>query len=273
MSESEQQSVYLFDGSDSEMLRAHERARETFGYFWRELAWERRRIVPALELACVKVPFSDGEDAEPDDGNPNVEHMWLDEVDFDGRLVSGVLLNSPHWLKSVREGDHASVTLATISDWMFAGSDEVYGAFTVNLMRSRMAPEERNEHDEAWGLSFGDPGRIRLTPPYEPQKQPGLCEEQVDADAPAEHPLSIAMSPSLKERIAEDPSMISGTDDRGWTLLHHQALAGSTATVEVLLDHGADPNAVTDHGMTPLALARSLCWENTATLLISRGGK
>jgi len=50
---SEQSSaVFLFDNSDPEMQRAYEQARATFKYFWRELAWERRRVVPALDLAC-----------------------------------------------------------------------------------------------------------------------------------------------------------------------------------------------------------------------------
>src|ERR1700757_632446 len=99
MSESQPSRVFVFDNSDPEMQRAYENARATFRYFWREIAWERRRIVPALDLACVKAPFSDGKQAAPAKGTPEVEHMWLGEVDFDGRSVSGVLLNDPNWLK------------------------------------------------------------------------------------------------------------------------------------------------------------------------------
>ena len=57
----------------------------TFRYFWREVAWERRRIIPALDLACVKAPFSDGEQGAHAKDTPEVEHMWLSEVDFDGQ--------------------------------------------------------------------------------------------------------------------------------------------------------------------------------------------
>ena len=49
---------------------------------------------------------------------PEVEHMWLSEVDFDGHFVSGVLRNSPNWLKTVKEGDAARVRPAEISDRM-----------------------------------------------------------------------------------------------------------------------------------------------------------
>ena len=63
MSESNSAKIFSFDGGDPEMQHAYENARNTFRYFWREMAWERRRIVPALDMACVKAPFSDGEQA------------------------------------------------------------------------------------------------------------------------------------------------------------------------------------------------------------------
>src|SRR5262245_54657380 len=101
MSESQPSRVFLAKESDPEMERASENARGTFRYFWREMAWERRRIVPALDLACVKAPFSDGKQGSGTPDAPNVEHMWISEVDFDGQNVSGVLMNNPNWLKTV----------------------------------------------------------------------------------------------------------------------------------------------------------------------------
>jgi uncharacterized protein YegJ (DUF2314 family) len=271
MSESQPSRVFLSDNSDPEMQRAYEKARATFRYFWREVAWERRRIVPALDLASVKAPFSDGERGTRTGDAPDVEHMWLSEVDFDGRVVSGVLLNAPNWLKTVSEGDPVRVPLGEISDWMYAVSGEVFGAFTVNLLRSRMGRRERQEHDAAWGLDFGDPTKTRVAP--EPNKGRGFLKNwfgkrQADPD---EHPMSEAMAPSLKGEIAKDPSLVSAKDERGWTFLHQQALAGSTASVKVLLEAGADPNAVTEDGMTPLQLARSLGWDKVAALLVSKG--
>jgi uncharacterized protein YegJ (DUF2314 family) len=267
MSASQPSRVFMSDNSDREMQRACENARATFRYFWREVAWERRRIVPALDLACVKGPFSDGEQGTRTKDTPEVEYMWLSEVDFDGQFVSGVLVNAPNWLKTVKEGDPARIPLGEISDWMYAISGEVFGAYTVNLLRSRMERQERQEHDGAWGLKFGDPTKIRVAP--EPNKGGGFLKSwfgkrQVDT---GEHPMSEAMGPSLKEQLAKDPSLVSAKDDRGWTFLHQQALAGSAATVKVLLEAGADPNAVTNHGMTPLQLAKSLGWAKVVALL------
>jgi uncharacterized protein YegJ (DUF2314 family) len=263
MSESK---VFMFDNTDPEMQAAYQKARETFRYFWREIAWERRRIVPALDLTCVKAPFSDGERVSRTEDNPQVEHMWMNEVDFDGRVVSGVLINAPNWLKTVKEGDSARFPLDEISDWMYAIGGEVYGAYTVNLMRSRMGKRERKEHDDAWGLNFGDPNTIRIVPQKKGWFGWGRGEIQ-------EHPISEAMAPSLKDQLAKNPSMLEAKDDRGWTLLHQQALAGSTATVKVLLESGADANAVTNDGMTPLQLAKSLGWDKVVALLSRSGAK
>jgi uncharacterized protein YegJ (DUF2314 family) len=266
MSESQPSKVYLSAGEDPDMDRAHQHARATFRYFWREIAWERRRIVPALDLACVKAPFSDGPNRSTRADAPDVEHMWLSDVDFDGRQISGTLLNSPNWLTSVKEGDSVRLPLAEISDWMFAIGGEVYGAYTVNLMRSRMSSRERQEHDDAWGLDFGDPRNIRLNPEA---NKGGLLKRWFGKPEPPpeEHPMSVAMAAKVKEQLARDPSMTSSKNDDGWTLLHQESLAGNATIVELLLAAGANPRAVTENGMTPLELAQSLGWERVVALL------
>lgn len=51
--------VYYHKDNDPEMQKAIDEARATFRYFWREMSWEYRRIVPALDMSAVKVPFQD----------------------------------------------------------------------------------------------------------------------------------------------------------------------------------------------------------------------
>jgi uncharacterized protein YegJ (DUF2314 family) len=276
MSKSKASKVFMFDNDDPEMQRAYQRARANFRFFWREIAWERRRIVPTLDLSCVKAPFSDNSREKRSKNDPEVEHMWMNEVDFDGQLVSGVLLNSPNWLKSVKAGDSARLPLEEISDWMYAREGVVYGAYSVNLMRSRMGKQERKEHDNAWGLDFGDPDKIRVVP--QPKQSGGLLKswfgkQMVEDIEKQEHPMSDAMASSLKERLEEEPSMLEEPDDNGWTLLHHQALAGSAATVKVLLERGANPNSLTSNGMTPRELAKSLGWDKVVAILLEGGAE
>lgn len=244
--------VVMADGDDPEMQRAYEQARDSFRYFWREIAWERRRIVPALDLVVFKAPFADDAPRTPGADTPEVEHMWVGDVDFDGEFVTGVLGNDPNWLTSVREGDAVRIPLDRISDWMYVMDGAAYGGFTVNLLRSRMDPDERREHDQAWGLDFGDPRTIRM-----------------NADEP--HLMSVNTADSLRQALAKDASLVSVKGHNGWTFLHQEAAAGSAATVQVLLDGGADPAAAADNGMTPGQLARVLGWASVASML--EGGR
>ncbi|MCA9047730.1 MAG: DUF2314 domain-containing protein [Planctomycetaceae bacterium] len=153
--------VFFFDNESPEMQHAIKRARQTFRCFWRDVSWEYRRIIPALDLACVKGAFWD--DAEPA-AESTVEQMWVNDVTFDGKELQGTLINQPNWLTSVSQGDSVCFKPDRITDWMYAIQNRVCGAFTVNAMRRAMSITEREAHDEAWGLDFGDPREIRLVP-------------------------------------------------------------------------------------------------------------
>lgn len=275
MSESK---VFLFDDKDPEMQKAYERARETFRYFWREVSWEKQRIVPGLDLAAVKAPFgddvqeSDQRDAKKSD-HPDVEQMWVSQIDFNGDVIDGVLLNSPNWIKSFQEGDPVSLALDEITDWMYVIGGQVYGAYTVNLIRSRMSARERKEHDAAWGLDFGDPHKIRVVPQ---EKSGGFLKGLFGGNKEppiGEHPMSENMAPEYRKQLQQDPSSAKFADERGWTLLHQHALAGNLAPVTVLIEFGADVNARTSDGATPLQLARILGWDKVIAMLQSHGAK
>lgn len=259
--------VFWNAGDDPEMSAASRRARETFRYFWREKYWESRRIVPALSIAAVKAQFED-----PALPEPNVEHMWLDDLEFDGEVVAGNLVNEPNWLRLLSAGERVAVPLTDISDWMYAHAGApVCGAFTVHLMRSRMPAHERAEHDAAWGLDFGGPNQLRLVPDWTalaPRK--GFFRRLFGtrpADPDDEHPMSVSMRPALAEALASDPSLLTFADENGQTWLHHHAMAGSTDGVEVLLAGGADRHAVDANGRTARDLADRVGWPRVVALL------
>lgn len=266
------------------MEEANRRARQTFRYFWRELSWEQRRIIPGLDLACVKVGFSDPPEIfeREDDGSPSVEQMWVSDVEFDGQRVSGTLINQPNWLKSIKQGDSVSVQPKEVNDWMYAISGRVYGGYTVNLLRSRMGRVERAQHDKAWGLDFGNPDQIHVVPATYLSKKPSLLgrvlgggnqpPDLAEVEA-TEHPMAVHMGPSLEKTLQEKPEFLHEADDDGFTLLHSLALAGTNIGAEIMLRHGADPNAVTQNRMTPLRLAKSLGWKKVVQTLEKAGGK
>ena len=236
----------VFFGDASDLAAASAAARRTFKLFWRELSWEYRRIVPAYDVACVKLAFEqEGE----------VEHMWVGDVRFDGQKLRGTLLNEPNQVRSVHAGDAVDAVLGPrLGDWMLAHAGQVLGAYTVQAMRARMGDRERAEHDGAWGLDFGPPDRVRLPPEDD------------------DHPMALNMLPSLEEFLAKNPGQAAALDDEGLTLLHREALAGNACVVAVLLAHGVPVNARSGSGRTALALARRLGGPKVEATLVQAGG-
>lgn len=239
--------IYLAKGDSPEMIAAFKRAQETFKYFWRELSWEYRRIVPALDLACVKVAFSQ---EFPGQDSPVVEHMWINEIDFDGETISGVLINQPNELTNVNNGDAVTTGLSEISDWMFAMSGTTYGGFTIHAMRAMLPPAEREEHDEAWGLNFGDYNDILL-----------VSNQKEHPENLVEHPMDKNMEEKLLEFLQQYPNELNGQDEYGYTMLHREAIAGNGRTVALLLKEGADKHKTTNSGKTALDFAKQMKWE------------
>ncbi|KAF2517013.1 DUF2314 domain-containing protein [Flavobacterium foetidum] len=245
--------IFFADGENPKMIEAYKKAQETFKYFWRELSWEYRRIVPALDVACVKLAFT-----QEIDGETIVEHMWINDINFDGENIYGILINDPGELTNVQNGDEIAIPINQISDWLFATQGKTYGGFTIQVMRSEMSEAEREEHDAAWGMDFGDYNDILLV--YEQKEKPENLTE---------HPMSKNMKESLIEFVTNNPQEVSSQDEEGYTFLHREAIAGNQTSVEVLLASGAAKNAVNQYGKTAYDYAKQLQWEHLFPLLES----
>jgi uncharacterized protein YegJ (DUF2314 family) len=264
--------VFMFDNRDPDMQRAYRAAQASFRYFWRELSWEWRRIVPGLDMTMVKLPFTDGPRT---DGNSEFEHMWIEDIGFDGDSISGALLNSPNWLVSVTQGDQVSVPFSHLTDWMMTVDGRAYGGFTVNHMRARMGRKEREQHDQAWGLDFGDPAEVQVEIQRDPKPRAGLIaglfgrtsRPQVAPDVFRDHPMCVNMIPKIEAQLQADSSIATTIGGDGWTLLHHEALAGNLGVVKLLIAFGADPAARTPNGYTASDLARKIGWSEIAALI------
>jgi uncharacterized protein YegJ (DUF2314 family) len=258
--------IFMFDAADPRMRQANEDAQRTFKYFWRELSWENRRIVPALDMAMIKLPFTD---SPRTDGNYEFEQMWVDEVRFDGQTLTGQLINSPNWLTSVKEGDAVQRPFSHLTDWIITADGAAYGAFTVNLMRSRMSESERRNHDQAWGLDFGNPNEIR-TGLF--GGDGGAAETLGSEGGFLDHPMCTNMLETFETQLKGDASIARSVDDTGWTLLQRDALAGNFGVVKLLVRYGADLGARTPAaGHTAADLARAIGWTGIAAYLDQQG--
>ncbi|MCL2376205.1 MAG: DUF2314 domain-containing protein [Defluviitaleaceae bacterium] len=235
-----------------QIFEASKKAQDSFKYFWRELCWDRRRIVTALNLACVKAEFQQENHPNP----PISEFMWIADVDFDGICVKGYLISSPHELTNIKQGDFVEIPLNEINDWLFAIDTKTYGGFTIQVMREEMGEEDRKAHDEAWGLDFGHYNKVLVA--YQQDEHP---ENLI------EHPMSINMKEKFEEFLVQHPNEVTHKDEAGYTMLHREAIAGNKTIVEVLMQMGADVNAKTNNGHTALDFAEKLKWEHLIPIL------
>lgn len=249
--------LFFAYGNNPEMIEAFKNAQRTFKYFWRELSWEYRRMIPALNVACVKIAF-----AENTENGERLEHMWINDVQFDGNIVKGTLINNPSELTNIAYGDFVEIPLNQISDWIFAlGESEsekpvVYGGHTIQAMRAEMNDQEREEHDDAWGLNFGDYNEVLL-----------VHEQKEKPENLIEHPMSKNMREKLIEFLNGNPDEITNSDEDGVTLLHREVIAGNLTSVDVLLSLGADKNNRTNKGESALDLAKKMNWEHIIPVL------
>ena len=253
------------DGPEMEQAMAD--AQASFKFFWRELTWEARRIVPGLELAAVKAAFND-----PGAGVDSIEHMWMSDVRFDGDTLNATMLSSPNALQSVRAGDEVTLGLEHLEDWMYVIGGRVYGGFTIQEVRAEMSRRDRRGHDAAWGLEFPDPGRVEIVPVWDEEEGSGRPGRKRRDSAPnpdpgREHPMAESMAGTFSDALGQDPDALRRTDDRGFTELHHLALGGSAVCVIELLRLGADPHVKTETDRTPRQLAEALGWSTAAETL------
>jgi uncharacterized protein YegJ (DUF2314 family) len=240
--------IFFADGESPKMIEAFKKAQQTFKYFWRELSWEYRRIIPGLDVACVKLAFT-----QEIDNETIIEHMWINDINFDGEKIYGILVNAPNELTNVNNGDEVAIPVNQISDWLFASQGKTYGGFTIHAMRSEM--NEKEKHDNAWGMDFGDFNDIQV-----------VSEQKEKPENLIEHPMSINMKESLQDFIKKNPNELTSKDGLGYTFLHRETIAGNKTSVEVLLESGADPDAKTKNGKTALDFAKQLNWEHLIPL-------
>lgn len=75
----------------------------------------------------------------------------------------------------------------------------------------------------------------------------------------------------IRELLSKDPSLVHVVDQRGWTPLHRAAWWGHRDVAEVLVEHGANPNARSDKGVTPLHIAAYKGRKSVVEYLLDHG--
>lgn len=124
--------VFRFSSAASDLMA--ERARSTFGVF-RELVGE----LAEFELPCVvKLGYPTAGAADPSDR----EHLWFEVHGVADGSIDATLVNQPHNVPSMNEGDRGTHSPELLSDWMIMTP---IGPITPRQMRP--AREIREDKD------------------------------------------------------------------------------------------------------------------------------
>lgn len=123
--------VRTFAGRDPEMRAAIDSARSSVGVLIRRLG----RPSPSSEsYRSVKVRFGDERLGE---------HIWLDNVSFDGVRFHGQLQEDAVAVPGLRAGQWVSALPDSISDWLIVDGGTACGGFTMRVGRSQVAVADR----------------------------------------------------------------------------------------------------------------------------------
>ncbi|MBE7157113.1 MAG: DUF2314 domain-containing protein [Rhodospirillales bacterium] len=121
--------------NDKPMDRAVNSAQHSLGFFVAAL----RAKKPEDGGFEIKKAFVDGD---------NVEHLWIDDVTFDGTNFHGRINNKPVVLHNVRLDQRVTVPAAEVVDWMFVKDSKLMGGYTTRVLYARMSPEEKARFDK-----------------------------------------------------------------------------------------------------------------------------
>lgn len=138
--------------NDAEMKAAIKKARQTLPQFLAEADADLRRLIPVLDDVLLKVYIASPN--EPDSG----EHLWIRYIGRDLEhedLFRGIMLSKPRKVTDlVSQGDTVILSIKNLSDWLYVEDGKAHGAFTVHVLRSRMSPAEKEEHDRLYPFEF-----------------------------------------------------------------------------------------------------------------------
>ncbi len=133
--------VTAISAEDMEMNAAISKAQSTLTNFIAALASPQ----PNQKYFLVKGKFPSGN---------TIEHIWVADVTFDGKVFRGVIANDPEILSGLSFKQHVEVQPIQVSDWMFIQDGKLVGGYTSRVLRDRMTEQERRDQDAKIHYSF-----------------------------------------------------------------------------------------------------------------------
>lgn len=134
--------VTTVSSENEDMNKAILEARSTYGNFLEAL---KNHDSLSTDFG-IKQAFSYG------DGNK--EHMWINELYFEGEKLMGYMSSDPVNVPRVKYGDLIEVKLDSLSDWMYIQGDKLRGGFTIRVLYDHMSKEEQQQLESQIGAKI-----------------------------------------------------------------------------------------------------------------------
>lgn len=83
-----------------------------------------------------------------------VEYLWLDSISYDGKNFSGIVNNTPGFLKKVKLNDKVKVAPENVKDWMYIENKKLMGGYTMRVLYDQMSQSEREAWDKERDWNF-----------------------------------------------------------------------------------------------------------------------
>jgi uncharacterized protein YegJ (DUF2314 family) len=80
------------------------------------------------------------------------EHIWLTDLHFDGRVLSGKVDNNPVDVKSLRLGQKVTVRPEEVSDWMYVENGRLVGGYTVRAYYRNLPADQKRRFAQNVGF-------------------------------------------------------------------------------------------------------------------------
>ncbi len=125
--------------NDVKMDQAVQKARKSLAKF---LSAVRSPAAGQTDFA-VKRPFVQGD---------KIEHIWLRDVTYDGKVLHGVVDNVPVEVKNVSLDAKTSAAPGEISDWMYLEKGRLVGGYTIRALYRSLSPKEKREFEKQAGF-------------------------------------------------------------------------------------------------------------------------
>jgi ankyrin repeat protein len=170
-----------------------------------------------------------------------------------------------HALRSALRCAHETTAILLVKEGANVGLDEMLKGALHHIVNSEWCPPKLVNVLLQYGAPTNTIDMDNMTPLHYCVKfeHEAVAKQLIDAGVPIDsrvcreaRPCSDRVGKSGNDQV-NTTSVVLASATIGLTPLHFAALEGKVRMIRFLLDHGADPNAVSEYGETPLHLALS----------------